>query len=482
MFNNDIKSASLVIASVLVFFCTQSVFAQSNETAKKGFKITKDTVLNVGLSITPEYESNITKASENSTTTDNLTGTTENLETVSDMVLHYSPNLRIKLDDMSKTVGMSLFFDYNHYLGLEDKSASKKLSDLDIKSELLGEFNKNGFVIFDFKNTFGRTATPDGQEISGKHKNILENFIMGLGFKNIEDTLYGKIQAGVDFNYLEQSKDNKAYRDYNYVSVVGDIFGRWKFLPRTMLFMKVAFRYQDFYESAVRDDSRSMPLNVFAGLMGQVTPYISTKISGGYSANFGKEIKHDYNANAEIIFKYNESTFMNVGYLKSMRPSAYFQYYSTHRAYLNFKQKFARVFLAGVDLSYSYISFGKNIQYNSNLYSDTTPADDLDSNPDTLDYQENLDNGAVLQHFIYGSFKGRNDHMIVLNPYISYSILSWLGLKLSYEMEYRKTDYYKEIQAVYTDASDSARNYDRTVKTYFDYINHRVLLTIALDY
>ncbi|HQB08521.1 MAG TPA: hypothetical protein PLW37_01515 [bacterium] len=474
MFNNGIKSVSLVFVSVLVLLCTQSVVAQSNEAAKKGFKITKDTVLNVGLSIIPEYESNTTKASENSTSTDNLTGTTENFETISDMVLHYSPNLRIKLDDQSKTVGMSLFFDYNHYLGLEDKSASKKLSDLDIKSELLGEFNKNGFLIFDFKNTFGRTATPDGQEISGKHKNILENFIMGLGFKNIEDTLYGKIQAGVDFNYLEQSKDNKVYRDYNYVSFVGDIFGRWKFLPRTMIFMKAAFRYQDFYESSVRDDSRSMPLNVFAGLMGQMTPHISTKISGGYSANFGKETRHDYNANAELIFKYNNSTFMNVGYLKSMRPSAYFQYYSTHRAYLNFKQKFARVFLAGVDSSYSYISFGKSVEFNGVKY-----AIDLSNTDNSINvYNSSDDRGAAITSIIPTA--DRNDHLLLLNPYISYSILSWLGLKLSYEMEYRKTDYYKEIQAVYTDASAPA--YNRTVNTHFDYINHRVLFTIALDY
>lgn len=477
-----INTTNLAILIAFVFFCTQSVFAQSKDVAKKGFKITKDTVLNVGLSITPEYESNITKASEDSTSTDNITNTVKKVKIVSDMVLHYSPNLRIKLDDMSKTVGMSLFFDYNHYMGIEDKKASKKLSDLDIKSELLGEFNKNGFIIFDFKNTFGRTATPDGQEISGKHKNILDNFIIGLGFKNIEDTLYGKIQAGVDFNYLEQSKDNKAYKDYNYVSFVSDAFGRWKFLPRTMMFMKVSFRYQDYYESSVRKDSRSMPLNVFAGLMGQVTPHISAKLSAGYSAVFSNDTKHDYNANAELIFKYNESTFLNVGYLRNTRPAAYFQHYSIHRAYLNFKQKFARSFLASTDFSYSYISFGKNIEYNKAVYTDASPADDLDSNTDTLDYQETLDNGSNIQHFVLGSFKDRNDHLIVLNPSLSYNILSWLGLKLSYELEYRKTDYYKEVKAIYTDASDSDRNYNRTVKTHFDFINHRVLFTIALDY
>ncbi|MGI6393874.1 MAG: hypothetical protein ACOX2F_03965 [bacterium] len=482
MINIGRKFAISLLASTLVLFYTHCVFAESEQAGDKGFKVTKDTTLNVGFSITPEYESNITKASVDSTATDNLAGTVKNIKVISDMILHYSPNLRIKLDDLSKTVGMSLFFDYNHYLGLHDKKTLKKFSDLDIKSELLGEFNKNGFVIFDFKNTFGRSATPDGQDMAGKHKNILENFITGVGFKNIEDTLYGKIQVGLDFNYLEQSKSSKAYRDYNYASFVADIFGRWKFLPRTMVFMKASFRYQDFYESSVRNDSRAMPFNVFAGFMGQVTPYISAKISGGYTANFAKETRHDYNANAELVFKYNKTTFMNVGYLKSLRPSAYFQYYSTHRAYLNFKQKFAKYFLATTDFSYSYISFGKNIEYSSSLYVDSTPADDLDGDPDTYDYEEVFGDGSTLQHFARGPFKDRNDHLIVLNPALSYNILSWLGIKLSYELEYRKTDYYKEIRAVYSDATDSSRNYDKTTKTHFDYINHRVMFTIMLDY
>jgi len=469
------KCDKKLIFIVLFVSCLSfNLFGQSAKDDQKGFKITKNSVLNVGLSLIPEYESNITKASADSETTDNLSGTTEKTEIVSDMVLHYSPSLRIKLDDSSKTVGLSVLFDYNHYLGLEDKRSSKRLSDLDIRSEFLGEFNKNRSIIFDFKNNFARTATPDGQEISGKHKNILNNFTLGLGFKNMEDTLYGKIQAGVDVNYLEQSKDNPIYKDYNYVSAVGDIFGRWKFLPRTLVFLKAAFRYQDYYESQIRDDSRSMPLNIFAGLMGQITPRISTKISGGYSASFSNDTRHDFNANAELIFKYLDSTLFTVGYLKSLKPSAYFQYYSTHQAYANFKQKFAKYFLTGVSFKYSYISFGESIEFSGNKYV-------FNAGAGTYDSSETLDNGTLAQSITIPG-KDRSDHLIFVNPYLSYNILNWLGLKVSYEMEYRKTDYFKEVRAVYTDTLNAANNYDMTAKTHFDFINHRVLLTIALDY
>ena len=46
------------------------VYAFAEDAPEKGFKITKDTVLNVGIAINPEFESNITKASEDTVTTD----------------------------------------------------------------------------------------------------------------------------------------------------------------------------------------------------------------------------------------------------------------------------------------------------------------------------------------------------------------------------------------------------------------------------
>lgn len=468
--------AHFFVLFLVVLFCAQYVLGEEPEENKNGFRITRDTVLNVGLSITPEYETNITKASENSTITDNISGRTEKVGIVSDLILHYSPSIRIKLDDMSKTVGFSIFLDYNHYLGLQDKDTSKKLSDLDIRSDFLGQFNKNGNVFFEFDNKFSRTANPDGQDLSGRHKNLLENFVLGLGLKNIEDTLLMKIQTGVDFNYFEESKDQTAYKDYNYVSFVGDIFGRWKFLPKTMIFLKASYRYQDYYESSIRSKSKSMPLNVFAGLMGQITPHLSMKLSAGYSAAFAEDTKHDYNANAEFVFKYGKNTFMNAGYLRNMRPSPYFQYYSTHRLYFNFKQKFARVFLAKLDFSYSFLEFGPSIEFSSThyAYDDSNGSyvkDTVTNSTGTYDYSVKVPGGS------------RKDQLLTLNPSISYNILSWLGLKLSYELEYRRSDYFKEATGVWTDFVNPAENnYNITIHNEYDYLDHKVLLNIALDY
>ncbi len=471
-----INIAPIKAIYILVFcFMFVSIHGEESEKPKKGFKITKDTVLNIGLTITPEYETNVRKASEDSEIIDHLDATkSKKVGETSDMVLHYAPSLRLKHDNKKNTVGLSLFFDYNHYLGIDDKDTMKKLSDLDIASNFLGEFNKDGKVVFGINNNFLRSATPNGQDLSGLHRNLLEKFDLGIGFKNIEDTLYMSIDAGVDFNYLEESKDQDAYKDFNYYSVVGNLFGRWKFLPRTMVFLKAGFRYQDFYESRIRDASKTMPFNVFAGLMGQVTPRISAKISGGYSAAFGDNTQHDFNANAEVIFKYFDKTLLSAGYLKTLRPSAYYQYYSTHRLYLNFKQKFAKYFLAKLNFSYSFINYGSIIEFDKGYtYNAGTDLYTKDTSSVT--------NGTLV-YTVQVPGADRKDQLMIVAPSISVNILRWLGLKVGYEFQYRTSNFERTTRATFNSNVNAASNYDNTYRTFYDFMNHKVFLSLTLDY
>jgi Uncharacterized protein conserved in bacteria (DUF2320). len=473
MTTNRIFFSAVCFALLVMIF---PVYAFSDDAPEKGFKITKDTVLNVGIAINPEFESNITKASEDTVTTDSRVdnGAEKKTEILSDMILHYSPSLRIKLDDDKKTLGFSMLLDYNHYLGIENSKTAKKLSELDLRSDLLGEFNKDGLIIFDFTNSLSRSSTPDGQELSGKNRNLMDSFALGVAFKSIEDVLYGKIKLGFDINYLEQSKDKSTYKDYNYIAPFIDLFGRWKFLPKTLAFASFSTKYQDYYESKLRDESRAVPINIFLGVMSQITPIISAKIAAGYSANVAKSVHHDYNANAELIFKYQDTGFV-VGYLKNMRPSAYFQYNSTHKVYLNFRQQFAKYFLASMSFSYSYIMYGKNIEFSSD--DEYTQAED-GSYQRVTEYED----GSSVTYSVLMPKGKRRDHLINFAPALSYAIFPWFGLKLGYTLEYKDTDYIRTSTTNYNNAADAEKNYTRTMATHYDYIDHRVMLSIVLDY
>ena len=71
----------------------------------------------------------------------------------------------------------------------------------------------------------------------------------------------------------------------------------------------------------------------------------------------------------------------------------------------------------------------------------------------------------------------RADHLIQLTPSFSYNILAWLGLKLSYSFEYKDTDYYKKTVVDYLSEGSKV-----TTTSHYNYIDHRVLLSVVLDY
>ena len=471
MFNERFSKITLVV--LILFFVAGNFQLVADDAPQKGFKITKDTVLDLGITLTPEFESNTTKASEETVTVTEAEGVTteKKAEIISDLILHYAPSIRIKLDDSDKTVGFGVYFDYNHYLGIEDSGTSKKLSELDLKATILGEFNKSGLVIFEFKDTLSRSSSPDGQELSGKHRNLQNAFETAVSFKNPADTLFGKISLGVDLSYYEDSKDREAMKDYNYVSPMANFFGRWKFLPRTMAFTTVSVRYQDYYESSIRSAARSIPFNVFLGLMGQVSQHISSKVSVGYTGIFGEAPRHDYNANLEMVFKHEKGTYLAIGYLRNVKPSATYSWSGTHKVYLNFNQKFAKVFLAAVNFSYSYLNYGKSIEYSGK--DEWTAQNDGSFTNDIKD-----DAGTIITKYEVVMPQGRRaDHLIQLTPSFSYNILAWLGLKLSYIFEYKDTDYYKKTVVDYLSEGSKV-----TTTSHYDYIDHRVLLSVVLDY
>ena len=478
------KNCIFICLAALIVFSSSVLFA---EDAPKGFKVTENTTLDVGINITPEYDSNIKKVSKDNITTQTTTTTKDGAESsttkitsrgkdkiVDAFALHLSPSLRIKFDDSNTTFGFSALFDYTPYFG-KDTDGYYELS---LRSDLIGEFNKKGLVMFDFKNTLSRSSNPDSEDLDQKHNNLLDSFAIGLAFKNSEDILYGKIKFGVDVNYLEESKDKDVYKDYNYYSLLGDFFGRWKFLPKTMAFFSVAARYQEYYESSL-PDAWSVPVNAYLGVMGQVSPHFSGKLSAGYSVNAGKSAKHDYNANAEIIFKHNDTGAL-LGYLRSMRPSSYYRYNSSHKLYFTFKQKFAKKFLAAVNLNYSIIDYGKNISYNNKGTYQNNKKETVYNERPLEGWYVNKDDDPIF----YIPSENRRDHFVIFTPSLGYSILPWLGLKLSYNLEYKKAvtkdgkDTYFQVSQTY----NSDKTVKTTTETHYNYMDHRVMLAIILDY
>jgi hypothetical protein len=273
-----------------------------------------------------------------------------------------------------------------------------------------------------------------------------------------------KLSTGVQFNYFEESFFGK----YNFWSSRNSVYGQWKFLPKTAAFFNVSFIYQDYFNAgATRDDQRTMPLSAFVGVLGQLTPKISLKLSGGYANSLSKDMHHDGIVGAEFIFKNSENTLFKLGYLRTMFPVATYQYYAEDKVYIGLYQKFFNRLLLQLDASYAHFAYGKNVRYPTKGPIVETETSDLGAITTTTITQKSVD---------------REDHRIVVEPSISYNIYRWLGIGLKYTFETRQTPYFFAQNRVYTHQTNATLNQDTTTTAYYDYMDHRIMLTAAVDY
>lgn len=137
-----------------------------------------------------------------------------------------------------------------------------------------------------------------------------------------------------------------------------------------------------------------------------------------------------------------------------------FQYYALDKAYIGFMQKFMGRLLLKFDASYGHYAYGRNVRYPYLETVETVTDPDTAAVTTTTTVQRSLD---------------REDHVVRVEPTISYNILSWLGIALQYTFETRQTPYYSEQHIV------TATN-DTTTRIYYDYFDHRIMLTLAADY
>lgn len=459
-----LRNKTFLFLLALLCCVPQQIVGATSGDKKNGFRLSNNTYFHLGLGFVTEYDSNITRASDRSFVV-NSAGVINSALKVQDMVLSIQPNTRLVVDDSYKTVGMSLFFDYKRYLGLQDSKAASKMSQLNLSSDILGEFNKEGNFIFSFKNIFSRESAPRSQELVGYHSSLLEDFKISFHMRNSQRTMLLKITPGVEFRYFEE----KAYEDYRYVAPKITVFGRWNFLPKTALFFNVSFRYQDYYESFMRDQMRAFPFNIFVGLNGQITTHFSMRLSAGYSGIYGEDVHNDVNIGIELVYKRFDSTLLTAGYTRVIAPAAFYEYIRNDRLYMRANQRFARVWMVQLDASYSFVAYGESRQFD-----DATLYTPVAGNP--LEWNRiGLPNGAT--SVVEVSSLNKKVRTLSIKPSLLVNATRWFGIKLSYEFRWDDTDYFRK-----GDYIQPAPVINTRYETYYDFMDHRVMLDLVLDY
>lgn len=464
-----------IILLIFLFLSTVILSAQeisgSPKDQPKGFRFSENTYLNINFSLMPEYSTNITRLSEKTEAVNTSTGEMiDSMDPVSDLIIHFAPGLKLKIDDMYKTLGMAVSIDYSLYTLHANEEAAKntmkKFSTVTVSSEIVGELNKDSFAKIKFLNKFNRNSSPNSLVIDGLHSNLTEDFEASLFLVNSEDTLLMRISTGTTLQFFEET--SMGFDKYNYYNSKSSLFGRWKFLPKTSVFFNASFIYQDYYNAnksigsepnanpRLREDLISMPLNAIVGLEGQITSKFSLKFGAGYSNTFSYDMKQDFVTNTELIFKFTENTLGKLGYNRAYLPTPTFQYYKTDKIYLDLKQKlFSSRLLLSLEGNFQFVNFGNSVEYNN---ATTT------SSGSAFTYTGTTRTTTI-------SSLDRADMIMAINPSVSFNITRWIGLKLDYILEKRWSDYNR---------IDVTNN--KTVTTFNDYIDNRIMFTAQIDY
>jgi hypothetical protein len=282
--------------------------------------------------------------------------------------------------------------------------------------------------------------------------------------RNSSKTMMLKINTGVEFRYFEES----SYSDYRYVAPKMNIYGRWNFLPKTALFFNVAVKYQDYYESFMRDKVRTFPFNIFVGLNGQITTHFSMRLSAGYSGMYGQDMHHDVNAGVELVYKWFDKTLLSLGYTRAIAPAAFYQYIRNDRIYFKAKQRFARIWMVQLDTSYSFVAYGATRQFEDTSVYTPVPGS-------STSWTRTMSNGATST--VEVSSLNKKVQSLKVKPSFMVNATKWFGIKLSYEFRWDNTDYFHKGSYLL-----AAQNVNTRYETYYDFMDHRVMLDLVLDY
>jgi len=411
----------VLVCFIVIFF---SGFLISAERVK-GLRITENLKLGLYLKLQSEYNTNITN----------------NNKAISDLILHAIPSLKMQLKDPSKIINTSATLDSTNYTGQSDPN-TKDLSDFFFKVKAGALLNRKGSVKYDIQADYKRSSTALDQNLSGLNTNdFLEGKVSTI-IESSEQTLMLKFTVGGSLTSFDQIKIN------NSKTLKGMIYGKWKLLPKTAVFANSSLIYNVYEDDGNNDDKEgSMPLSVHFGILGQITSKLSLSMSAGYYNSLSHNSKQDAIGKFELIGRFSKNSTARVGYLRTYLPSRQYQYLGKDKVYLSADQKFLRKGVLGLKGSLSFDSYGNNIDIVTN------------SSPLRSEFDPNKSYSALARSEIV--YKG--------SAYISYDILSWLGIKVNYEVVKNSGDY------TTTYAPDD-------IITSVNYLTQKIFFNITADY
>lgn len=409
LFHNRIVRILGLIAAVGVFGQSTVTHAAEKFLSKKNGIRMGPVLFHPGIDLGFSYDSNVFYSSEAGG---------------SGSALVITPQFNFLTNKSTNTqFALSLKAKYLHYLtGTEHV---KNLNDISVTADLSLGFNTAGAVSFYLIDVFQRTTEPRSMETSGQ----MDRDYNQAGFK-LEVHPGGKAMVFSLHYYFDidfyEGVDNPCPISFPPQGCQADpqLFNlkrhkfyfryRWKFFPKTALLADINLNLLSYDKAAlVPDLVNAMPFRASVGLTGNITARLRLVAMAGFGHSLHDSGESFTSVIGRLLLSYyfRRGTYIQLEYERTFFPSTWGNYFSVHSVGMVMNLNISRLLSLTLSPQYQHLSFSNNPQ----------------SAP------------LVTSTYQLPAFP-RADNLLRLTLQAQFKITKWFAPKITYELEYRKSN------------------------------------------
>lgn len=401
--------------AIISILLLMSIFYARESVAQGNGLLIGETRLHLGIGLEGGYDTNVRYQPDKYATPD--------------AQLNIKPVLELKTPEKAISFELGTKLNIIKYFGIEDEQTSEHSTlNADANASLI--FNPKGQVRFILSDIFSRNNDPRSDAIGNFNRT---SNAAGAGLEYIPSGGAFELKMAYRFYFDLYDKDTGLeYMDA--MSHQPELKIKWRFFPKTAFVIDSSMDIRTYPNkkvvgNTVLQNRDQMGIRAMAGLIGLMTPRLSTTMKVGYGDTLADE-GENYRSiigNFELTYDFNIQSRASLGYSRDFQPASLYGYYGVDKLYAKLSYLFAGRLQLNLDGAFSYELFGKPLVNDANLKGNTDLVFELNG---SLEFMIN----RMLTCGISERFLARNsDRRDVINEDISYTkSLSLVFIKFYY--------------------------------------------------
>ncbi len=348
---------------------------------------------------------------------------------IPDSQMNIKPVLELKTPEKAVSFELGAGLNIIKYFGIDNEQTADN-STLNADADMNLTFNPKGQFRFIISDMFTRNNDPRSDAVGNFNRTSNS---AGAAIEYIPSGGAFELNLGYKFYFDLFDKDT----GLEYMDAIAhqpELKIKWKFFPKTAFVIDSSMDVRSYPNkktvgNTVLENQDQMGIRATAGLMGLMTPRLSTTLKVGYGDTFSSK-GDNYRSvigRFELTYDFNLQSRASLGYSRDFQPASLYGYYGIDKVYAKLSYLFAGRLQLDLEGAFSYELFGKPLVDDANLKGNTDLVFEFNG---SLEFMIN----RMLSAGISEKFLARNsDRRDILNEDISYTkSLSLVFIKFYY--------------------------------------------------